>query len=166
MDQLKEQLQGIFKEKMALYRELAGVFEQEKGCIVTSDVTALWDLTARKQALAADLRGRRAAILDAVAAAGIPHGLDADTFAVSELLRVLPADAGRVLRPIFVQLLNLKDLIRTLAEHNKRLLHDGLATVEDLIGTIVNGEGGRGGYGRRSSAGGYGKRNLFLHQEA
>lgn len=166
MDHLKEQLLGALNEKIALYRELAGLFEQEKNCIVKSEVAALWDLTARKQALAAELRGRREALLKTLETAGISHELDPGTFTLSELVALLPPDAGRALRPLCVQLLNLKDLIAALAAHNKRLLKDGLAMVEDLIGTIVNTDVGRGGYGRRPSAGGYGNRNLFLHQEA
>ncbi len=165
MDQLKEKLLGVFQEKLALYRELAAVFEQEKACIVTSDVAALWALSARKQALAGDLRGRRAALLAAVATAGIPHALDAATFTLAQLLAVLPVDCGRALRPLVVQVLNLKDLIRTLAAHNRRLLDDGLAMVADLIGTIVNVERAGSGYGRCQSVGRCAQRNLFLHQE-
>jgi flagellar biosynthesis/type III secretory pathway chaperone len=166
MDQLEEKLLILFQEKIALYRELAAVFEQEKACIITSDVTALWALSARKQALADDLRERRAALPAAVTAAGIPHGLDAATFTLAQLLAALPVDGGRALRPLAVQLLNLKDRIRALAAHNRRLLDDGLAMVADLIGTIVNLEGGaRSGYGRCQSAGGFAKRTLFLHQE-
>jgi flagellar biosynthesis/type III secretory pathway chaperone len=165
MDQLEEKLLILFQEKIALYRELAAVFEQEKASIVSSDVTALWALSARKQALADDLGKRRAALLAAVTAAGIPHGLDAATFTLAQLLAALPVDGGRALRPLAVELLNLKDRIRALAAHNRRLLDDGLAMVTDLIGTIVNLEGARSGYGRCHSAGGFAKRTLFLHQE-
>ena len=125
MDQLTEKLLGLLRQKIALYGELAAVFEQEKGCIVSSDVAALWALSGRKQALADDLGKRRAALLEALTAAGIAHGLDAARFTVTELLAALPTDGSRALRPLAVQLLNLKDRLGALAAHNRRLIEDG-----------------------------------------
>jgi flagellar biosynthesis/type III secretory pathway chaperone len=165
MDQLTEKLLGLLRQKIALYGELAAVFEQEKGCIVSSDVAALWALSGRKQALADDLGKRRAALLEALTAAGIAHGLDAARFTVTELLAALPTDGSRALRPLAVQLLNLKERLGALAAHNRRLIEDGLAMVADLIGVMVNADRADSGYGRRQPAGGCTQRTLFLHQE-
>lgn len=165
MDQLTAKLLGLLQQKIALYGELAAVFEQEKAFIIASDVAALWALSGRKQTLADDLRERRAALLAALTAAGVPHGLEAATFTITQLLAALPADGSRALRPLAVQLLNLKDRIGALAAHNRRLIEDGLAMVADLICVMVGGDNAHRGYGRPQPAGRFTKRTLFLHQE-
>jgi hypothetical protein len=165
MDQLTAELLGGLRRKIALYTELAAVFEQEKACIVFSDVSALWALNARKQSLADDLHASRAALLEALTAAGIAHRLDAARFTLADLLAALPKDGSRALRPLAVQLLNLKERIGALAAHNRRLIEDGLAMVADLIGAMVDVDRADSGYGRCRPAGRCAQRNLFLHQE-
>ncbi|MBW1698327.1 MAG: flagellar export chaperone FlgN [Deltaproteobacteria bacterium] len=157
-------IETLFHEKILLYRDLLETLKQEKESIFKIDVDALWRISDKKQRIASEIEGVRRKILDQLAKASIPHGMDVTTFQVGKILSVLPDTLSQRLRKAHVTLVSLKNEVQNRLEENKGYVGEYLSVLDELIGIITDAGTPKPVYGKNRCPEAL-TTNLFLHKE-
>ncbi len=157
-------METLFQEKLMCYHKLVELVKNEKKQIVEADVTALWQMSAKKQALVAEILSIRGRILEAATARSIDHGMTSGNFQALRFLSLLPAEDRRRLSGFQSSLLALKKQIQGICRDNKRYIESKLGMIDELM-AIITGQKTQGReYGSESAGAGYGRPMLIRRQ--
>jgi flagellar biosynthesis/type III secretory pathway chaperone len=157
-------IETLFQEKEVLYRKLVELVKNEKKQIVDADVTALWQMSDRKQALVSEIEQIRGQILEAATAISVDHGMVPRTFQADRLAAMLSADLGRRLIPVQSSLVTLKKEIQSVCFDNKQYIESKLGMIDELMTIMTGRNNQRQGYGAEYAAGRSGGPMLFRRE--
>lgn len=164
MDRADVSIENLFQEKLTRYHELVDVLKEEKKQIDKADVTALWQMSEKKQSLADEIEKIRGRILDAVTAMSIDHGMSPKSFQTFRLMSLLPAEQKKQLGGVQSSLMALKKEIQNICLDNKKYVESKLSVIDELI-SIMTGRGyQRQAYGAKPNGNGPGAPMLFRRE--
>ena len=157
MHRAEESIEDLFREKLMRYHELAQMLKEEKKWIVRADVDAIWRMSEKKQALAAEIEQVRRRILDMADSVPIAHGMTLQNFQTFRLMSLLPADLKK-------RLADVQSSLMTLKKDNRRHIESNLSMISELIMILTGREKPCEGYGSKAHASKPGAPMLFRRE--
>lgn len=152
------QLKAALQEQLDVFTELKRLLQEEQNAIVALDTTRMDQLNREKEPVVA--RQFRAADALRNAIASMARQTGAGTVkTVSELMHKLPQEVCAELTPMQKMVQETGGAVRELAQYNRALLEQFLATVNDSLGYLLrvlntsNQYGASGTYIPRTQAG-------------
>ena len=133
-------IEGLFHEKLLLYRELVEVLKGEKEWIVKADLEALWRVSAQKRAVVTGIEGLRSGILELLDAAGISHGMTVQRFHTAGIFALLPVAERKRLSGMLPALATVKEQIKSISRDNRRHIESRLSMVDDLLSIMTGAD--------------------------
>ena len=157
-------IETLFQEKILLYRDLLDVLEQEKKSITEIDIEDLWEISEKKQQIAAKIENIRKETVHILRSANPSLTSENDEFEISQILSVVSPETAERLKKSHVTLISLKDRIQVLLSQNKRFVGEYLNVLDELIGIITDTGNSGEIYGKNRYSGKFDS-HLLLHRE-
>jgi len=126
-----QSIEKILEKKMSLYHDLHHCFNEERCALIHVDVTALWDISSKKDALCLEISHLRQELI-AVAAPLI----DLDPFDLKSLCSIMPRETLGAFNMTVQRLDGLKKDIEGLRRHNMIYMNDSLQFLDDMMAII------------------------------
>ena len=130
-----QSIEKLLEKKMSLYHDLHLCFNEERCALINVDVTALWNISSKKDTLCLEISQLRQEIR-AVAAPLI----QLDPFDLKLLSSILPREFLGAFNMAVHRLDRLKKDIEGLRRHNMIFMNDSLQFLDDMM-TIISRAG-------------------------
>lgn len=135
-----QSIEKMLEKKMSLYHDLHHCFNEERCALINVDVTALWNISSKKDALCLEISHLRQKII--TVAAPLIH---LEPFDLKLLSSILPRETLGAFNKTVQRIDSLKKDIEGLRRHNMIFMNDSLQFLDDMMAIISRG-------GRRSNA--------------
>lgn len=126
-----QSIEKMLEKKMSLYHDLHHCFNEERCALIRVDVTALWDISSKKDALCLEISRLRQDIL--AVAAPLIH---LEPFDLKSLCSIIPRETLGSFNMAVQRLDCLKKDIEGLRRHNMIFMKDSLQFLDDMMAII------------------------------
>ena len=140
MENFTPEIQTLLKKKLDIYRRLNELANIERDAIKKIDVKALWKSAEQKKGMAAEILTVRTAILNCLKHARGTCDMDVQSFSLSQVLRIFPAEPGirASLREIKTAVEHEKNLLAQSLKINRGYVEEYLAVIDDVMSVAVD----------------------------
>lgn len=166
MEKIAYELKDLLHKKLGLYQDLMQIMEKERGILKAMDVDALWDTSAGKKKIVAEIRSLRKAMTGLVEENGLEFKADPHQFNPAALVRSIPVSGNlkAELSRLAFQVNNKKQEVNRLAFENRRNISEYLKIVSGLIATMM-GSPDRHQYSGKGTLGKTDRSNYMIRAE-
>jgi hypothetical protein len=165
METTWQSLEALFYKKIILYQEVVECLEQERDCLIKTDMEALWEISDKKQSVVLHIQDIREEILSLLTEASVDHHMDGKNFSLTTVLSLIPHGERERFRKPYLSLVNLEGETRQRSEENKRFVEKSLDFLDELIGILANVGEHTDGYTNAGVSSNANQANLLLHKE-
>lgn len=156
-----DQLASHFDDKRNLFEQLLTILDEEAAVLKTGDVTPLWALSEKKQAVGNGILEIRKRLLRTMDLAGRPLGVNEVGFRAQMVLDRFTGDERLALEEKIRALNAVKGQVRKAGQANLSYVATCLDVVGDMVGAMAR-SAAHTGYDRNRQVGGSG--NVFVSQ--
>jgi hypothetical protein len=166
MEKLAHTIENMLGEKICLYRKLKTLLEQEKRYVADMDTAALWETAAQKKQIVIQLETLRRDLLGLLEKRSTQLNMGDSPFKLVDFVKRLPdsKETKSRLNRIVLDLEYDKKEVSTMAEANKKYIHEYLSVINDIFSIAVDSADKRQ-YNPSGSFTGYKEKNRLINAE-
>jgi flagellar biosynthesis/type III secretory pathway chaperone len=165
MSAREEKIRGFLEAKIALYRQLQEVLEEERTSLMVSNVARLWKLANQKQQIVSQIEHLRGDFVAYMDDCGISHGMTVSDFQLPGFMALIPEESSLKLSKHLGVIDRLKKEIQSLASDNRQFVEEYLSTLNELVGIFTGGQKPAPTYTKASYAANAQQSSVLLHRE-
>jgi len=152
MEPVINRIEDRLKMKIAVYKDLVGILEEESKILKSADPGELWRMSALKHDAAKKIENLRKEVLGDLDTITPEHGMVPGRFSSGRIVEFIPKEAADRIAPLCIDIEKLKKAVFDLSVSNVKFTEEYLHVIEQLVAVFADAASGSQGYRPSSNA--------------